>query len=116
VRRAGQPGRGGRGRPPLGTGPARRPRRARAALAREGVVVTALQAYLYDILGAILLTTPEARALFAPAGALLVEGETFRSDDLRRPSSCSVPRARRRSTPARSRPRSPPGSASAAAC
>jgi gamma-glutamyltranspeptidase/glutathione hydrolase len=53
-----------------------------AALAREGVVVTATQAYLYEILGAILRTTPEAEALFAPGGELLAEGDRFRSVEL----------------------------------
>jgi gamma-glutamyltranspeptidase len=44
--------------------------------------VTATQAYLFEILGAILRTTPEAEALFAPGGDLLAEGDRFRSEQL----------------------------------
>ena len=51
-------------------------------LARGGVEVTPTQAYLHEILGAILVTSPEARALFAPDGELLGRGDRFRSDEL----------------------------------
>lgn len=57
------------------TGPA-------AALARDGVVVNAPQAYIFDILGGILVSTPEARAVFAPGGRPLREGERFRFGEL----------------------------------
>jgi gamma-glutamyltranspeptidase/glutathione hydrolase len=53
-----------------------------AALAREGVALTETQAYLFDILEGIVLTTPEAAALFAPGGRALREGEVFRSGEL----------------------------------
>jgi gamma-glutamyltranspeptidase / glutathione hydrolase len=47
---------------------------ARAA-AREGVEILPLQAHLARLLEPILLDTPGSRALFCPAGSLLVEGE-----------------------------------------
>jgi gamma-glutamyltranspeptidase / glutathione hydrolase len=53
-----------------------------AALAREGVALNAEQAYIFEILEPILLTTAEARAVFAPAGRALREGETFRDPEL----------------------------------
>ena len=53
-----------------------------AALAREGVAVTALQGYLFDILRGIFLSSPEATALFAPGGELLREGDVFASAEL----------------------------------
>jgi len=49
-----------------------------AALAREGVVITREQAYLFAILAGIIDQTPEAAALFSPRG----EGERFRSEEL----------------------------------
>jgi gamma-glutamyltranspeptidase / glutathione hydrolase len=49
-----------------------------AALAREGVPLNAAQAYIFEILEPILLTTPEVRAVFAPGGRALREGEAFR--------------------------------------
>jgi gamma-glutamyltranspeptidase/glutathione hydrolase len=52
------------------------------ALAREGVPLNAEQAYVFEILEPILLTTPEARALFAPAGRALREGEVCRQPEL----------------------------------
>jgi gamma-glutamyltranspeptidase/glutathione hydrolase len=53
-----------------------------ARLAREGVPLNAAQAFIADILGGILVSTPEARALFAPDGHVLREGDTFRSPEL----------------------------------
>jgi gamma-glutamyltranspeptidase/glutathione hydrolase len=53
-----------------------------ASLARAGVALTPIQAYLFEILEGILLSTPEAAALFAPGGRALREGELFRSDEL----------------------------------
>jgi len=53
-----------------------------AALAREGVVVTRAQAYLFEILGGIALRTPEGRAAFGRDGRPLREGEVFRSPEL----------------------------------
>lgn len=46
-----------------------------AAHAREGVVVTPEQGYIFEILGPILAATPEAAALFAPPGRPLRPGE-----------------------------------------
>jgi gamma-glutamyltranspeptidase/glutathione hydrolase len=53
-----------------------------ARLAREGVPLNAAQAYVIEILEGILLTTPEARAQFAPGGGVLREGDPFRSAHL----------------------------------
>jgi gamma-glutamyltranspeptidase/glutathione hydrolase len=53
-----------------------------AALARAGVPLNAAQAYIFEILQPILVSTPEARAVFAPAGRVLREGEPFRDGDL----------------------------------
>jgi gamma-glutamyltranspeptidase/glutathione hydrolase len=53
-----------------------------AQLARDGVPLNAAQAFIAAILGGILVSTPEAAALFAPAGPVLREGETFRSPEL----------------------------------
>lgn len=50
--------------------------------ARRGVPVSPGQAYVFEILGAILVSTPEAAAIFAPEGNLLRAGDTFRSADL----------------------------------
>ena len=51
-----------------------------AALAREGVPLNRQQAYVFDLLAAILVHTPQASAEFAPGGRPLREGELFRSD------------------------------------
>ena len=51
-------------------------------LAREGVVVNAQQAYLFEILGDIVLSTPECAALFAPDGTLPRIGELIRQPEL----------------------------------
>lgn len=53
-----------------------------AALARRGVPLNAAQAYVSEILEAILVSTPEAAAIFAPDGRALGEGEVFRFPDL----------------------------------
>ncbi|MBJ7331499.1 MAG: gamma-glutamyltransferase [Solirubrobacteraceae bacterium] len=53
-----------------------------AALAREGVVLNAQQAYVFDILEGILVSTPEARAIFAPGGRPLRDGERFRFPEM----------------------------------
>jgi len=50
--------------------------------ARRGVPVNPEQAYVFEILGAILVSSPEAAALFAPDGRLLRAGDPFRSGDL----------------------------------
>src|SRR3954447_2420881 len=52
------------------------------ALARRGVALTPIQAYLFEILEGILLSTPEAAALFAPEGRALRAGEVFASPEL----------------------------------
>jgi gamma-glutamyltranspeptidase / glutathione hydrolase len=53
-----------------------------AALAREGVELNEAQAYVFEILEGIVLTTPEARAAFTRDGRALRAGETFRSGEL----------------------------------
>jgi gamma-glutamyltranspeptidase / glutathione hydrolase len=53
-----------------------------AALAREGVPLNAAQAYVFEILEPILVSTAESRAEFAPGGRALREGDVFRSDEL----------------------------------
>jgi gamma-glutamyltranspeptidase/glutathione hydrolase len=50
-----------------------------ARLARRGVALNAPQAYVFDLLGAMLVGTPQARAEFAPDGRPLRAGEAFRS-------------------------------------
>jgi gamma-glutamyltranspeptidase/glutathione hydrolase len=50
--------------------------------AREGVQVTDVQAYMFSVLQPVLTHYPETRALYAPDGHLLREGETFRFPDL----------------------------------
>jgi gamma-glutamyltranspeptidase / glutathione hydrolase len=53
-----------------------------ARLARDGVVITEQQAYLFEILTDIVLSTPEAAAVFAPEGRLPGAGEVFRQPEL----------------------------------
>jgi gamma-glutamyltranspeptidase/glutathione hydrolase len=53
-----------------------------AALARDGVPLNAQQAYVFEILAAMLVVTPEGAATFAPTGRVLREGERFRSPEL----------------------------------
>jgi gamma-glutamyltranspeptidase / glutathione hydrolase len=50
--------------------------------ARDGVPLNAGQAYLHELLDPILTEFPESRALYAPHGRVLREGETFRFPDL----------------------------------
>ena len=69
-------------------------------LARDGVELNAQQAYIVEILGGIVTSTPEAAALFAPGGRLAARRR--RAPPARaRPTRSSGwgPRARRRSTP-----------------
>ena len=51
-------------------------------LAREGAPVNAEQAYILEILAPIQERQPEARALYAPEGRTLREGEVFRFPEL----------------------------------
>ena len=53
-----------------------------AALAREGVVLNAEQAYIAQILSDLLTSTPECAALWAPTGRVLGEGELLRNPEL----------------------------------
>jgi gamma-glutamyltranspeptidase / glutathione hydrolase len=53
-----------------------------ADLARRGVALNAAQAYVFEILEGILLSTPGAAAQFAPGGRALREGEVFASPEL----------------------------------
>lgn len=53
-----------------------------AALAREGAPLNRQQAYVLRILEPIYTATPEARAIYAPDGRILGEGDVFRYPDL----------------------------------
>jgi gamma-glutamyltranspeptidase / glutathione hydrolase len=53
-----------------------------ARLSREGVRLNAQQAYILRILEPILVAEPETRAVYAPGGRILVEGELFRFAEL----------------------------------
>jgi gamma-glutamyltranspeptidase/glutathione hydrolase len=53
-----------------------------ARLAREGVAVNAQQAYVFEILADIVLSTPECSALFAPQGRPPRVGEVVRQPEL----------------------------------
>jgi gamma-glutamyltranspeptidase/glutathione hydrolase len=53
-----------------------------AQLAREGVAVNAEQAFIFRILEPILTHQPEGRAIYAPAGRILGEGDAFRFAEL----------------------------------
>jgi gamma-glutamyltranspeptidase / glutathione hydrolase len=46
-------------------------------LGRDGVVLTAAAEYFHEILHPILVSSPEAAALYTPEGRRLVEGDTF---------------------------------------
>jgi gamma-glutamyltranspeptidase/glutathione hydrolase len=51
-------------------------------LARCGVPLSAEQAYIVEILGPTVLSTPECAALFAPEGRLLGVGDVFRQPEV----------------------------------
>ena len=53
-----------------------------ARLAREGAPLNAGQAYIVEILGELLRSTPECAALWAPKGPLLKEGELLANSEL----------------------------------
>ncbi|HEY7962304.1 MAG TPA: gamma-glutamyltransferase [Solirubrobacteraceae bacterium] len=53
-----------------------------AALARTGVVLNHEQAYVAEILGDLLRSTPECAALWAPQGHVLREGERLHNPEL----------------------------------
>jgi gamma-glutamyltranspeptidase/glutathione hydrolase len=53
-----------------------------AALAREGVALNPMQAYIIELLAPIVTSTPEAAALFAPGGRLLGAGDPLRQPEL----------------------------------
>jgi len=53
-----------------------------AKLARDGVELNAEQAYIVEILGGIVTSTPECAALFAPEGQLLRTGQRLRQPEL----------------------------------
>jgi len=65
-----------------GTVPAAELAAPAAKLAHDGMPVNAEQAYIASILEPILLTTPEVRAVFAPHGHAVREGERFREPEL----------------------------------
>jgi gamma-glutamyltranspeptidase / glutathione hydrolase len=51
-------------------------------LGREGVTLTKAAEYFHEILSPILISTPEAAALFTPEGKQLVEGDVFRYPEM----------------------------------
>src|SRR3954453_2704083 len=51
-------------------------------LGREGVTLTKAAEYFHEILHPILVSTPEAAALFTPEGKRLVEGDVFRYPEM----------------------------------
>jgi len=53
-----------------------------AKLARDGVELNHQQAYIVEILGGIVTSTPECAALFAPEGSLLHAGQRLRQPEL----------------------------------
>ncbi len=53
-----------------------------ARLARDGVELNVQQAYVVEILGDIVTSTPESAALYAPEGRLLGAGERIRQPEL----------------------------------
>jgi gamma-glutamyltranspeptidase / glutathione hydrolase len=53
-----------------------------AKLAHDGVKISGEQAYIVEILGELLQSTPECAALWAPGGRVLREGEVLRNPDL----------------------------------
>ena len=53
-----------------------------ARLAREGVEVVPMQAFLFKVLEPILRSTPESAAVYAPGGHLLREGDKIRLPEL----------------------------------
>jgi gamma-glutamyltranspeptidase / glutathione hydrolase len=53
-----------------------------AALARDGVRLNHEQAYIAEILGDLLTSTPESAALWAPEGSVLREGQLLRNPEL----------------------------------
>lgn len=53
-----------------------------ARAARDGVEVTAVQAFLFEVLAPIMSSTPEASAIYEPQGRPLREGETMRWPEL----------------------------------
>lgn len=53
-----------------------------ARLAREGVVLSEIQAYLFELLTGVMGKFDEARRLYAPEGRMLGEGERFVFPDL----------------------------------
>ncbi len=65
-----------------GTMPLGRLAEPAAELARDGVALNAGQAYVAEILGDLLTSTPECAALWAPSGRVLREGELVRNPEL----------------------------------
>ena len=53
-----------------------------AALARDGVPLSPMQAYIIELLAPIVTSTPEASALFAPGGRLVGVGDSLRQPEL----------------------------------
>jgi gamma-glutamyltranspeptidase/glutathione hydrolase len=66
----------------FGTMPLAELAKAPAKAARDGLEVTDMQAFLFEILGPILTRQPEGHAIYAPEGHLLKAGETIRLPEL----------------------------------
>jgi gamma-glutamyltranspeptidase / glutathione hydrolase len=66
----------------FGTAPLSELVRPAIELAWEGVPLNAQQAYIFHLLNPILTRYEECRALYAPAGRILGEGDNFRFPDL----------------------------------
>jgi gamma-glutamyltranspeptidase / glutathione hydrolase len=66
----------------FGTAPLQELVKPAIEMAWEGTPVNAMQAYIFSILSPILTRYEECRALYAPAGRTLAEGDTFRFPEL----------------------------------
>jgi gamma-glutamyltranspeptidase/glutathione hydrolase len=66
----------------LGSMPMRELMTPAIELARSGVELNALQAYIFSVVAPIYLATPEAKAIFAPGGELLTTGESYINAEL----------------------------------
>src|SRR5262245_27952337 len=83
-------------------------------LGREGVTLTKEAEYFHEILHPILVSTPEAAALFTPDGEQLVEGDVFHYPEMSDALDRFARKARSRSTAETSPGRSATGCATGA--
>ena len=66
----------------LGRLPVKRLVEPAVAAARQGFPLTTFQAYLFTVIGPILMESEGVRKIFAPHGKLMQAGETFRNEGL----------------------------------